>query len=32
MSICMVFIIGRKRNQFRQEDDDQDAPDSDRSW
>jgi hypothetical protein len=32
MSICMVFIIGRKRNQFRQEEDDQDAPDSDRNW
>jgi hypothetical protein len=32
MSICMVFIISRKRNQFRQEDDDEDAPDSDRSW
>jgi hypothetical protein len=32
MSICMVFIIGRKRNQFRQEESDQDAPGSDRSW
>ncbi len=32
MSICMVFIISRKRNQFRQEEDDQDAPDSDVNW
>ena len=28
MSVCMIFIVHRKRNQFRQDD----APDSDRSW
>jgi len=29
MSIAMIFIVYRKRNQFRQADD---APDSDRNW
>jgi hypothetical protein len=29
MSVGMIFIVYRKRNQFRQADD---APDSDRSW
>jgi hypothetical protein len=29
MSIGMIFIVYRKRNQFRQG---QDAPDSDRNW
>jgi hypothetical protein len=28
MSICMIFIVHRKRNQFRQDD----APASDRDW
>jgi hypothetical protein len=28
ISICMIFIIHRKRNQFRQDD----ASDSDRNW
>ncbi len=28
MSVGMIFIVYRKRNQFRQDD----APDSDRSW
>jgi hypothetical protein len=28
MSICMIFIVHRKRNQYRQDD----APDSDQSW
>ncbi len=28
MSVCMIFIVHRKRNQFRQPDD---APDSDRA-
>jgi hypothetical protein len=30
MSICMVFILGHKRNQFRQ--DEEDAPDPNQSW
>ena len=29
MSVGMIFIVYRKRNQFRQADD---APDSDRNW
>ena len=29
MSVAMIFIVYRKRNQFRQADD---APDSDRGW
>jgi hypothetical protein len=29
MSVGMIFIVYRKRNQFRQSDD---APDSDRNW
>jgi hypothetical protein len=29
MSVGMIFIVYRKRNQFRQTDD---APDSDRNW
>jgi len=29
MSVGMIFIVNRKRNQFRQDDD---APDSDRNW
>jgi hypothetical protein len=29
MSVGMIFIVHRKRNQFRQGDD---APDSDRNW
>ena len=29
MSVGMIFIVYRKRNQFRQADD---APDSDRKW
>jgi hypothetical protein len=29
MSVAMIFIVYRKRNQFRQADD---APDSDRNW
>ena len=29
MSVCMFFIVHRKCNQFRQDDD---APDSDRNW
>jgi hypothetical protein len=29
MSVAMIFIVYRKRNQFRQVDD---APDSDRNW
>jgi hypothetical protein len=29
MSVCMIFIVYRKRNQFRQSDE---APDSGRSW
>ena len=29
MSVCMIFIVHRKRNQFRQDDD---APNSDRNW
>ncbi|MGD0791424.1 MAG: hypothetical protein ABR920_06605 [Terriglobales bacterium] len=29
MSVSMIFIVYRKRNQFRQADD---APDSDRKW
>ena len=29
MSVVMIFIVYRKRNQFRQADD---APDSDRKW
>lgn len=29
MSVAMIFIVHRKRNQFRQ---DEDAPDSDRNW
>ena len=34
MSVGMIFIVYRKRNQFRQADDvpDHNAPDSDRSW
>jgi hypothetical protein len=29
MSVCMIFIMRHKRNQFRRADD---APDSDREW
>ena len=29
MSVCMIFIVHRKRNQFRPDDD---ASDSDRNW
>jgi len=29
MSVCMIFIVHHKRNQFRQADD---APDPDRDW
>jgi len=29
MSVCMIFIVYRKRNQFRQDDD---APESERNW
>lgn len=29
MSVCMIFIVHRKRNQFRQDDD---TPDSGRNW
>jgi hypothetical protein len=29
MSVGMIFVVNRKRNQFRQDDD---APDSDRNW
>jgi hypothetical protein len=29
MSVCMIFIVYRKRNQFRQDDD---VPDSEREW
>jgi hypothetical protein len=29
MSVCMIFIVHRKRNQFRQGDE---APDQDRDW
>src|SRR5271157_1082037 len=29
MSVCMIYIVYRKRNQFRQDDD---APDSEREW
>ena len=30
MSICMVFILGHKKNQFRH--DDEDSPDPKQSW
>jgi hypothetical protein len=34
MSVAMIFIVYRKRHQFRRADDvpDDDAPDSDRNW
>ena len=34
MSVGMIFIVYRKRNQFRQDDDvrDDNPPDSDRNW
>ena len=34
MSVAMIFIVYRKRHQFRQADDvpDDDVPDSDRNW